>query len=119
MTLDGSSPEVRGRPRRDTTATSRSSAPATNASHPAKTRAAHETVELLLHSTPAGASVVRLDTGQRLGKTPLKVNVARKAATVWIQMAIEGYAPVRFTVDLRKDNKANVTLHGKKPKARR
>jgi hypothetical protein len=68
------------------------------------------TVELVLRSSPPGAAVVRLDTGQRLGKTPLKLNVARKEATIWIQMRLDGHAPVKFAVDLRKDNTANVTF---------
>ena len=76
------------------------------------------TVELVLHSNPAGASVTRLDTGQRLGKTPLKVNVHRKEAAVWIQMHLPGYAPVKFTVDLRKDNTANVTFRGRAKSAK-
>jgi hypothetical protein len=60
--------------------------------------------------------VVRLDTGQRLGKTPLRSDVARKAATVWLQLRLDGYVPVKFAVDLRKDNAATVTLRraGKK-----
>jgi serine/threonine-protein kinase len=75
------------------------------------------TVELHVRSTPPGASVVRLDTGQRLGKTPLRSDVARKAATIWLQLRLEGYLPVKFAVDLRKDNAAAVTLRraGKKP----
>jgi hypothetical protein len=76
-------------------------------------------VELLVRSTPAGASIVRLDTGQRLGKTPLRVNVPRKSANVWLKLTLEGYAPVRFVVDLRKDNTANVTLRGAKKSAKR
>ena len=54
--------------------------------------------------------MIRLDTGHRLGKTPLRVDVARKAATVWLQLRLEGYAPVKFAVDLRKDGAANVAL---------
>ncbi len=83
-------------------ATVRHSAPAKPASQP--------TVELHLRSTPAGATVIRLDTGRRLGKTPLEVNVPRKAATVWIQLRLDGYLPVKFAVDLLKDGAANVTL---------
>jgi serine/threonine-protein kinase len=71
------------------------------------------TVEIAVRSTPSGASVVRLDTGQRLGKTPLKVNVPRRAANVWLKVTLDGHAPVSFVVDLRKDSAANVTLRGK------
>lgn len=70
------------------------------------------TVELSLRSSPSGARVVRLDTGARLGRTPLSLRVPRKAATVWIQMTLDGYKPIKFTVDLRKDNNANVTFQG-------
>jgi hypothetical protein len=61
-------------------------------------------------STPPGATVVRLDTGKRLGKTPLRLEVPRRAATVWIQLRLEGYATVKFAADLREDVAANVTL---------
>jgi serine/threonine-protein kinase len=76
-------------------------------------------VELALRSSPAGAKVVRLDTGERLGRTPLRIDVPRKAATVWIQMALDGYQPIKFAVDLRRDNSANVTFQGVKKPARR
>ena len=52
-----------------------------------------QTVELRVRSTPPGATVVRLDTGRRLGKTPLDVAVPRKAATVWIELRLDGYTP--------------------------
>jgi serine/threonine-protein kinase len=89
------------------------------ADRPAVTPAAPATVELDLRSTPAGASVVRLDTGKRLGKTPLRAKVARKEATAWIQLTLDGYAPVKFTVDLRRDSTANVTLKGATPRPKR
>jgi serine/threonine-protein kinase len=77
------------------------------------------TVELYLRSTPPGASVVRLDTSKRLGRTPLRVNVPQKQANVWLEMKLDGYRPVRFTVDLRKDNTANITFQGVSKKAAR
>ena len=69
-----------------------------------------QTVELRVRSTPPGATVVRLDTGRRLGKTPLDVAVPRKAATVWIELRLDGYTPVKFAVELLEDGVANVTL---------
>ncbi len=66
------------------------------------------TVELLIKSSPAGARVVRLDTNERLGRTPLRVDVKRKEATVWLEMKLDGWRSVKFAVDLRKDNTANV-----------
>ncbi len=77
------------------------------------------TVELHFRSSPSGARVVRLDTGQRLGRTPLRLDVPRKSGNVWIQMTLDGYHPVKFTVDLRRDNTANVTFRGAKKTARR
>ena len=77
------------------------------------------TIELVLRSTPPGARVVRLDTGERLGRTPLRADVPRKAATVWLQMTLDGHQPIKFTVDLRRDNTANVTFQSAKPPARR
>jgi len=77
------------------------------------------TVELLLRSTPPGARVVRLDTSERLGRTPLRIDVPRKAASVWLQMTLEGWEPIRFTVDLRKDNTANVEFRRPPKKAAR
>ncbi|HEX9049013.1 MAG TPA: serine/threonine-protein kinase [Anaeromyxobacter sp.] len=68
----------------------------------------HATVELVLKSSPPGARVVRLDTNERLGRTPLKLDVRRKEATVWLEMTLDGWHPIRFAVDLRKDNAANV-----------
>jgi hypothetical protein len=38
------------------------------------------------------------------------VDVPRKAATVWIELRLDGYTPVKFAVDLQKDGAANVTL---------
>jgi hypothetical protein len=79
-------------------------------------------VDLRVRTTPPGAAVVRLDTRERLGKTPLDVQVPRsKAARVWIEVRHDGYAPVRFAVDLREDAAANVTLRrlAKKPARKR
>jgi hypothetical protein len=64
--------------------------------------------------------VVRLDTDERLGRTPLVVDVRRKEATIWLEMQLDGWRPVRFQVDLRKDNTANVEfLKASKRTARR
>jgi hypothetical protein len=34
--------------------------------------------------------------------------VKRKEATVWLEMKLDGWNPVRFAVDLRKDNTATI-----------
>jgi hypothetical protein len=63
--------------------------------------------------------VVRLDTGKRLGKTPLRLDVPRKAATVWLQLRLEDHVTVKFSADLQKDVVANVNLErAKKPTKR-
>jgi hypothetical protein len=54
--------------------------------------------------------VVRLDTGKKLGKTPLHAAVPRKAATIWLEVRLDGHAPLKFAGDLREDVVANVTL---------
>jgi serine/threonine-protein kinase len=84
--------------------------PTASKPHAGTAAPARRTVELDLRSSPAGATVVRLDTGARLGKTPLRVNVARKEARVWLQMRLDGHGPLKFQVDLRSDTSANVTL---------
>ncbi|HET8542200.1 MAG TPA: serine/threonine-protein kinase [Anaeromyxobacter sp.] len=92
------------------------------ASPPKSARAAPArpaTVELVVKSSPPGARVVRLDTRERLGRTPLRVDVRRKESTVWLEMTLDGWRPVRFAVDLRKDNTANVEFLKASRKTRR
>jgi hypothetical protein len=118
----GSPPAARSAPPR--AGASEPAPPAARAAAPPRQVAAAAparpaTVELVVRSTPAGASIVRLDTGKRLGKTPLRVNVPRRAANVWLKLTLDGYAPVRFLVDLRRDSTANVALHGAKRKTAR
>ncbi|HSM93564.1 MAG TPA: PEGA domain-containing protein [Anaeromyxobacteraceae bacterium] len=94
--------------------------PAARPKAPVATPQRPATVELTIRSTPPGARVTRLDTGERLGRTPVRVNVPRKAANAWIQVALDGYQPVKFAVDLRRDNAANLTFQGaKRPLPRR
>jgi serine/threonine-protein kinase len=98
------------------------SAPAPPRPQPAPVTPRPARVDLRVRTTPPGAAVVRLDTRERLGKTPLDVQVPRsKAARVWIEVRHDGYAPVRFAVDLREDAAANVTLRrlAKKPARKR
>jgi hypothetical protein len=97
---------ARPQPSPPTPAASQASTPASTTAKPRPPRPA--TVELLLKSSPPGARVVRLDTNERLGKTPLRLDVRRKEASVWLEMSLDGWHPVKFTVDLRKDNTANV-----------
>ncbi len=89
------------------------------AAAPAKqARATHPaTVELELRSTPPGAKVVRLDTGELLGKTPLKVKVHQKARVVSLRFTLDGYEPGSASANLKSGGKVSVTL--KKPARRR
>jgi hypothetical protein len=83
-------------------------APARTVAPPA--RAARPTVELLLRSSPPGAKVVRVDTRERLGTTPLRVRVPRKAASLWVEVTLAGFEPVKLEIDQRRDTTANVTF---------
>ncbi|MGB8929832.1 MAG: PEGA domain-containing protein, partial [Anaeromyxobacteraceae bacterium] len=74
---------------------------------------------LAVRSSPPGARVTRLDTGERLGRTPVRLNVPRKAASAWIQVALDGYQPIKFEVDLRRDSSANITFQAAKRATRR
>jgi len=68
------------------------------------------TVELDLRSKPKGASVVRLDNGELLGKTPLKVKVHRRAGDVAVRFTLDGYEPATASVDLQSGGRASVSL---------
>jgi hypothetical protein len=67
-------------------------------------------VELDLRSKPQGATVVRLDNGELLGKTPLKVKVHRKPGDVAVRFTLDGYEPATASVDLQDGGRASVSL---------
>lgn len=75
------------------------------------------TVELELRSTPSGAKVVRLDTGELLGRTPLRVKVSQRSREVRLRFTLDGYDPGSATASLRSGGKVSVTL--RKPARRR
>ncbi len=79
------------------------------------------TVELDLRSRPQGATVVRLDNGELLGKTPLKVKVHRKPGDVAVRFTLDGYEPATASVDLQDGGRASVSLKkvAKKKSAKR
>ncbi len=78
------------------------------------------TIALTIRSNPPGATVVRLDTGNRIGTTPLHVKVPRKAAHIWLRVSLEGHGQVKFAVDLNKDNTADIEFkHARKTAGRR
>jgi hypothetical protein len=81
--------------------------------HPARPQAKAQrpaTVELDLRSKPRGASVVRLDNGELLGKTPLKVKVHRRSGDVAVRFTLDGYEPATASVDLQSGGRASVSL---------
>lgn len=101
-------------PRAHAAAPTRAPAAAT----PAPARPApRPTVELLLRSSPPGAKAVRLDTGEELGTTPLRVNVPRRAGSLWIEVRLAGFDPVKLEIDPRRDTTANVTFERSRRKA--
>ena len=68
------------------------------------------TVELDVRSSPAGAKVVRLDTGELLGKTPLRLKFYQKQREVALRFTLDGYEPAKATASLRTGGKVSVTL---------
>jgi serine/threonine-protein kinase len=68
------------------------------------------TVDLEVRSSPPGARVVRLDTGELLGRTPLKVKVPQKQREVSLRFTLEGYEPTSSSASLRSGGKVSVTL---------
>jgi serine/threonine-protein kinase len=67
------------------------------------------TVLLEVNSTPLGAQVTRVDTGQVLGVTPLKATVA-VAAVTGLTLALDGFEPERRDVNLSTDVSLSVDL---------
>jgi hypothetical protein len=76
------------------------------------------TVDLELRSSPPGAKVVRLDTGELLGRTPLKLKFYQKQRQVALRFTLDGYEPAKASASLKSDRKVSVTLR-KSPRRRR
>jgi serine/threonine protein kinase len=68
------------------------------------------TVPLNLSSTPSGARVVRLDSGEELGTTPLTTRIPKLERQVTIRIELPGYQPVERTVWLDAASSAEVQL---------
>ncbi len=64
------------------------------------------TVTLSVTSTPPGAHVVRLDSGEEVGRTPFSLSVPRSDRDVSFRLNLEGFEPTERTVTLN----ANATL---------
>jgi len=98
--------------------------PSSSAAGPSSTKsvapqAAHhrrrpERVELDLSSKPSGASVIRLDTGEKLGTTPVRVKVRRGSGELALRFTLEGYQPATASVDLKSGGSAKVVMRPKK-----
>ncbi|HUB05999.1 MAG TPA: protein kinase [Myxococcales bacterium] len=61
------------------------------------------TVALTITSSPPGASVTRVDTGQALGVTPLHAILPRAARDLPLHLELAGYAPVDRTLRTEAD----------------
>jgi serine/threonine-protein kinase len=68
------------------------------------------TVDLELRSSPPGAKVVRLDTGELLGRTPLKLKFYQKQREVALRFTLDGYEPAKASASLKSGGKVSVTL---------
>ncbi len=77
-----------------------------------------EKVEVELHSKPPGAKVVRLDTGELLGRTPARVRVPKRAREIALRFTLEGYEPVTASVDLATGGSATVAMRKSDKKAK-
>jgi len=104
------------RDRVDEATTSR---PASAPPRPAPAPAVRPEVEILLRSSPPGAKVVRLDTGHPVGTTPVRFEVPRRAASLWVEMSLAGFQPVKLEIDLRRDTTATVAFERTRAKAAR
>jgi hypothetical protein len=60
-------------------------------------------VTLKVSSTPPGATVIRLDSGRRLGVTPLAATFARNDSEVVLRLELPGYVPVERSMRLQED----------------
>ncbi len=67
-------------------------------------------VEVSLRSRPSGATVMRMDSGEILGRTPLRATLPRRKGKLTLRFSLEGYHPASDTVDLRSDSTADVKL---------
>ncbi|QQR45366.1 serine/threonine protein kinase [Myxococcus xanthus] len=67
-------------------------------------------VTLTVRSFPEGAQVLRLDTGELLGVTPLVKQVSGESAPLRLRVELAGYAPLERMVDLDKHAELEVPL---------
>jgi hypothetical protein len=86
------------------------------AKHAKATRPA--TVDLEVRSSPPGAKVVRLETGELLGRTPLRLKFYQKQRAVALRFTLDGYEPAKASASLKSDGRVSVALK-KSPRRRR
>ncbi|RKG60851.1 PEGA domain-containing protein [Corallococcus sp. AB011P] len=63
---------------------------------------AADAVTLTVNSSPPGAKVVRVDTGEELGVTPLTKALSRKAVPPQLRVELAGYVPLERAVELKQ-----------------
>jgi hypothetical protein len=67
---------------------------------------ASDAVTLTVQSSPPGAKVVRLDTGEELGVTPLTRALRRESVPPQLRVELAGYVPLERAVELKQDSAA-------------
>ena len=72
--------------------------------------AAPGSVKIAVSSTPSGARVVRTDSGEVLGVTPLEKIVPASASQVVFRLELAGYEKTERTVTLKADTALEVAL---------
>jgi len=67
-------------------------------------------VRLTVHSTPQSARVVRTDTGEELGRTPLRIVLHESDRPLSLRLSHQGYEDAEVMVRLNADARVDVTL---------
>ncbi len=77
--------------------------------------AAPAPITLTVHTVPEGARVIRVDTGEALGVTPLVKEMPRSNASLGLRVELAGYAPLERQVRLDSHAVIEVPLAQVKP----
>jgi hypothetical protein len=72
--------------------------------------AAQPPATLEVATTPAGATVTRIDTGAVLGRTPLTLPTSREGGPVTLAFALDGYEAQQREVNLSKSVQLSLDL---------
>ncbi len=73
-------------------------------------------VTLKISSRPPGATVLRIDTGQRLGTTPLSASLQSQRRDLTVRLELDGHRPIERTVRLDEDVGLEVALPPHEPR---